>query len=1084
MGLLEDECDTLNRRIVNFQNANAADSSDSDSSSSDSEDSEAEPDEGVAKQTEGVDDGEGGVSEDANGFDAITDAPVLDIASIESAISDVMANQIIPQGMSELLQSHQRGEAKLRDTLENNRTKQTKRLEERLKKREQDRLARLQAQGMSKKEAELLVAAEIDEERGAEEENIAKDAADEQMAFALTALKELVDKSSQEAAALEMDMAAEMERRRAQIRHEVEDAMRSREKQIMLEQGITAKAARAIVQEEEDALIDQKESEAEQAVLQDLEERRTAMLHTIRLAHEREQARVDEANKQLHEMQKRALQLRLEGRKKLRVHELMKKNVSLEEATKIANDEADRELRLAEKTIAKSTDTTVQTTKAKIVESMREAHERETHRLAEDLKHVEERRKIALQNRLQEREKRRAKALQAEGVSEAKANSIAKEEMEKTQVQARAALEEEIKVKREAHIKEAERLMDVMATKKETASKDLQDRLAKRKAQNAAKAAEAEAKAKETPAQKLDKYLKQLRETHRQSINRVNQFINAQKKVAIQKAEALDALGETPGGNLSSRLAEISAMFSVVKDGLQTGFRKQCVYEIRAVKESNNLRPLSNDERRLAIRDGTSQLMMRYAREMKSLFELQLAEKHRARQKLIEDGAPQSKILSLESRFEDRILENICKQQNKALMSLCGLVMDVSLLDPPGGPKEGGAMSTKSAPVDADGDLDDVEAQTATDALSDGENDFESTFDIGVMTWFQGIIQLQHLYNKPPFVLVHRLSSALNHIVTAIEELAHSSDTSFKKDDIESAIAVYCASGSLSLKFLLEAFLPHILQVCDIPLTSEAQMSLLKKSISSIASSSENQKALEVANKSKSAQEKVRNLFGNEMKLFLEEPFIVVENKPTPAPGTRVSSAKSGQDRRGDGDDLRRREEQLMKALESKLEKKRKEMHDYFRRSRESRAADLLASGNLTVVGADQTEQEFATMETETLNRLNEAFEEIRGMVFTGSTSSMELLNFLSAEGLMAAIESRLEGNDVSVRDLKMIQTEVEKDLERKEATRLRKAQSAEAEKLDVMLKVQRAREQQALQKRLLARKNKNKNASNQADQQ
>jgi hypothetical protein len=38
------------------------------------------------------------------------------------------------------------------------------------------------------------------------------------------------------------------------------------------------------------------------------------------------------------------------------------------------------------------------------------------------------------------------------------------------------------------------------------------------------------------------------------------------------------------------------------------------------------------------------------------------------------------------------------------------------------------------------------------------------------------------------------------------------------------------------------------------------------------------------------------------------------------------------------------------------------------------------------------------------------------------------------------------------------------------------KAQKDEAEKLDVMLKVQRAREQQALQKRLLARKAKGKN--------
>lgn len=52
-------------------------------------------------------------------------------------------------------------------------------------------------------------------------------------------------------------------------------------------------------------------------------------------------------------------------------------------------------------------------------------------------------------------------------------------------------------------------------------------------------------------------------------------------------------------------------------------------------------------------------------------------------------------------------------------------------------------------------------------------------------------------------------------------------------------------------------------------------------------------------------------------------------------------------------------------------------------------------------------------------------------------------------------------------------QIEAAKENEKAEAKRLLKMQKDEAEKLDVMLKVQRAREQQALQKRLLARKSK-----------
>jgi hypothetical protein len=38
----------------------------------------------------------------------------------------------------------------------------------------------------------------------------------------------------------------------------------------------------------------------------------------------------------------------------------------------------------------------------------------------------------------------------------------------------------------------------------------------------------------------------------------------------------------------------------------------------------------------------------------------------------------------------------------------------------------------------------------------------------------------------------------------------------------------------------------------------------------------------------------------------------------------------------------------------------------------------------------------------------------------------------VSAEGLLAAIEKRLEGQEIEARDLKTIQVELEKDLERK----------------------------------------------------
>lgn len=54
----------------------------------------------------------------------------------------------------------------------------------------------------------------------------------------------------------------------------------------------------------------------------------------------------------------------------------------------------------------------------------------------------------------------------------------------------------------------------------------------------------------------------------------------------------------------------------------------------------------------------------------------------------------------------------------------------------------------------------------------------------------------------------------------------------------------------------------------------------------------------------------------------------------------------------------------------------------------------------------------------------------------------------------MLAVDRRMAGESVSAADFKMIQQEVEKENEKGEAKRLLRMQSIEAEKLNVMLKV------------------------------
>ena len=559
--------------------------------------------------------------------------------------------------------------------------------------------------------------------------------------------------------------------------------------------------------------------------------------------------------------------------------------------------------------------------------------------------------------------------------------------------------------------------------------------------------------------------------------------------------------------DLSSSLADVALLFTMVKEGLQTGFKKQCVYEIRAVKESGNMRPLNPEERLTAVKDGSSQLIMRYARECKSLMELQLGEKNRARQRLIEDGAPPSKVYDLENRFHARLLEAIRKQQTKAIMSICGLTLDIALLAPPPS-EEGGnfndlsdAMKRKMATemyADADDiDLDEDDLDEIGDAF--GDEDIVSgkgSFQTAVLDWFKGVMSLQKQYTKVPFFLLRRFKTVMTDMLEEIEddetpvqgqdefagyaEQVTDNQGRYTTDDVESALSITCAAGSISLKALLEGFLSQVDSAAKYCRGNEngvaqAAMSSVRDTFANIISTSEVESALNNAYASKNARNIIEKLYRDQFNEFFSDIF---SYKDSLAAGNKSSIVRTASDKlknlsksennnpkpeRSESTlEVRKREEQLMKALDAKVEKKRKELQDHYSRAKEGRGG----------LGSIEEENEYESMQNEAMTKLDEAYEDVRSMVSASTSGSTnELLNIVSAEGLLAAIERKLEGNDVEVTDLKTIQSEVEKDLERKEATRLRKVQSVEAEKLDVMLKVQRAREQQALQKRLLARK-------------
>jgi hypothetical protein len=162
------------------------------------------------------------------------------------------------------------------------------------------------------------------------------------------------------------------------------------------------------------------------------------------------------------------------------------------------------------------------------------------------------------------------------------------------------------------------------------------------------------------------------------------------------------------------------------------------------------------------------------------------------------------------------------------------------------------------------------------------------------------------------------------------------------------------------------------------------------------------------------------------------------------------------------------RSNRIIKTLEGKVDKRKREILEKYRKIKEAKDRECKEAGS-DVPGGFVAEQDLACEEE--VSRLKMALHDIREEV-SENTDKLQMVN---ADGLMFAVEKTMTGEPIKAKDFKTIQDEVERENEKLEAKKLLQAQQDEAEKLDVMLKVQKAREQQALQKRLLERKKKKK---------
>mmetsp|Transcript_14423 Transcript_14423/g.21668 ORF Transcript_14423/g.21668 Transcript_14423/m.21668 type:complete len:1392 (+) Transcript_14423:58-4233(+) len=1037
MGLLEDEEERLEKRIRNFKGGRRRLGAQSD----DQEDSQDELDEeqlGVGdsaalnEMTGQVEEGlivecdpEGGsMPQSVNG--TIDDSELLaaaDRATVKSKIAEQASEA-----------------SKLSEELMHQKSQKSKALQERLAKKRAEREKQLMEEGLSSEEVVAKVELEIIEEKAA-----AEDEMDRMVTEALKTkdleIKEKLDKvADEEASRISSEIEEERVMKVEALKHDLDDQRKRREEEVMKEMNCGAAAAAAIVEDE----IAEKEAEEMKKIEDELrlkaEKRRMAVVESIRDEHLKTAEQLESELQSQKERKIKSLKNRLEKRKEARANELMNSGVSVDEAVAVADIEVKGEIEAEMKKVEEESQAQLEEAKMATVNALKAVQEKEAARLEQDLLHRESRQKRSLHERLANREKKREKALQEDGFSEDEAKQIAEEEQKTAEAKALEAIEMEMKTIKDAQEAESKRLDEYHSVKRESNKKSLEDRLAKRKAKKETEL---------TPEEKMEQFLKSVRERQKQNLDKLSAFIDAEKSKAIAAAESNMSLESE---NHTDPI-HTAMLFAVVKESMLTGYKKQCVYQVRAIKDNQQPRDLSPEEHRAAMVTASEQLISRHARDQKGMMDTQIAEQQRTRVKLEEDCAPIEKIMDMEEKYYKRNVDSVRKQQAKLFLALAGVHVDVSLL----------ANTSSAADPDALDDEDDIF----------GDSHAASTvFSEDACAWFSGVMGLYSVYDKVPDALISKLQHVMMQIKVEVQK------GNAKALEVAPAGAVLYQLSLAVLKAICDAFEQQISNALLVPSYSSASSRDIKEAISKSVDKMRSNLTLEAAFNAGEASDFVKTHFKTALDQFLENPVI-----PTHAFLEALKSMKSMQSANakttGSGenptaavDELRDRKSRMIKSIETKVERKRRDIHEKFRKRLEHKTHECKEAK--IELPEDFSSSEESAQREEIIN-LDLAFEEVKDII---NSSSADNLKLVSVDGLMLALEKKLKGDSVESLDFKQLELEAQKENEKLEAKRLMKMQKDEAEKLDVMLKVQRAREQQALQKRLLARKSKSKKSA------
>ena len=737
MGLLEDEEDRLEKRIKSFKGKarrlnEAGEEEDAEDDTADVGEQSYSYDEaynGYYDEEGNWIEGDGNYSYDdyyyaegtgVEGAEATGGTTGFTMTVKDAAL--LHDKQVVQSKVSEQAAESQR----LMDELQHQRDTRAQALQERLAKKKADRAKQLADEGAIGEEVMAKVELEIAEEEAAEIEEMDRMVTEALKTKDVETKQKLNDMCDEEAARINAEAEAERTERIEGLKLSLEEEKDRRVQEVMAERGCSEEEAALLVADE----IEQKEDESmrqiEKEILERAEKRRQAVVESIRDQHNKSSSALEQELAAQKDRKIKALKDRLEKKKELKAAELMNSGVSAHEAVDIADIESKDILAVELKKVEDEAQAKIDEIHEKTVAAIREAQERESARLEQDLLVQESRQKRSLHERLKKREKKREQVLQAEGISADDAKKIAQEEQKSAEEEAIKALEEEIRQIKNTQEAEAQKLEAYHATKKENTKKSLKDRLAQKKAKKEAEL---------SPEEKLERFLATVRETQKKNLAKLTSFIEYEKKRALDAAERRDAV------ELGNSAIQTAMLFATVKESLITGFKKQCVYQVRAIKNNNAAKELTPDEHEAAMKTAAEQLISRHTRDQKGIWDSQIAEQSKARATMKEDCTPIEKVVEMEERYHRRNVDSVRKQQTQLLLTLAGVYLNVNFLQ---NHTEQSNVSKKKD--EFDDDEDDIF----------GDMGSTETFSPEASAWLDGCLGLHAVYDKTPEALLSK----------------------------------------------------------------------------------------------------------------------------------------------------------------------------------------------------------------------------------------------------------------------------------------------------------------------------------------